>query len=213
MDHKASKGYDSAIGDKANTRLAKRLQALITDSQALAKHLGCSIQAVNQYKQGTAFPKVGNLIKIADYYNISVDYLFGITDTKTRNTDVQAVVEYTGLSEDSVKRLHELKGMGITETLGVLDFLIEDEREPMVENGRIVRSIINLLRFFLEYDGNMLPPKQVDVHGYICDYTRTDGFMSSKSILLDNRILENSVLDEIKQRLIARKGAKNNGKR
>ena len=207
MGRNESKGYDSAIGEKANTKLARTLQSLITDSQALAKHLGCSIQAVNQYKQGTAFPKVENLIKIADYYDISVDYLFGITGTKNRNTQIQAICEYTGLSEENVAFLNKMKSFDIVRIANVINFVLDDAR---LGDGN-TRPVVTLLNYFLEYRGDHTIPKQVDTHGRITDYVAT-GFMSSDSILIDRRIIENAVLDELKQRLIDLKGEKDNGK-
>lgn len=119
--------YDSNIADKANTILTKRLRDLITDTSKLREHLGCSAQAINQFKQGTAFPKTENLIKIADFYDVSVDYLLGITDTKSRNTTIQAICEYTGLSETAVIKLH----------------LWKDVNDRHCGWGQIISSIIN----------------------------------------------------------------------
>ena len=205
-----AKVYDSNIGEKANTSLAQRLQTLITNTQELAKYLGCSIQAVNQYKQGTAYPKVENLIKIADFYDISVDYLFGITEAPNRDTTVQAVCEYTGLSERSIQRLNSLKNQDDKEAVQVIDMLLDDEQEPLLENGRVSRSLINLIHFFVEYSGHEMPTKKVDVHGNITDYSQSR-FVRSDAILLDDSIIENAILEELKHKLKARKGAGTNG--
>lgn len=93
---------NSSVAEKANTALATNLRKLVTDTGALAKYLGCTPQSVNQFKQGTAYPKIENLIKIAEYYNVSVDYLLGIATIPNRDTTVQAVGEYTQLSEKAV---------------------------------------------------------------------------------------------------------------
>ena len=103
--------YDSQIAEKANTPLARWLQDRATNPKALAEYLGVSVQAVNQYKQGTAYPKTENLIKIAEYFQISVDYLLGVTSVPNRDTTIQAVCDYTGLSESAVKELKALSDM------------------------------------------------------------------------------------------------------
>lgn len=103
MARKTSKSSD--VAELANKAIAKRLRELVTDTTVLAKHLDCSIQAINQYKQGTSQPKIENIIKIAEFYNVSVDYLFGITETKNRDTTIQAVCEETGLSEQAVQNV------------------------------------------------------------------------------------------------------------
>ena len=85
--------------------LAQRLSELVDNPRGLANHLGCSVQAVNQYKLGTAYPKTENLIKIAQYYNVSIDYLIGLTDVKSPDASIRAISEATGLSERSLNIL------------------------------------------------------------------------------------------------------------
>lgn len=46
------------------------------------------------------------LLYLADFYEVSADYLLGRVDIKTPETDVRAICEYTGLSESAVENLH-----------------------------------------------------------------------------------------------------------
>ena len=46
----------------------------------IAKDTGISQGLMNEYKNGVKLPTIQNLIKIADYLNVSVDYLLGRTD-------------------------------------------------------------------------------------------------------------------------------------
>lgn len=87
---------------------SKRLCELVPNSDAtkeLAAYLGCSVQAVNQYKQGTAFPKTENLIKMSDYFDVSVDYLLGRSVVKSRDENIQIAQFTTGLSERAISAL------------------------------------------------------------------------------------------------------------
>ena len=97
------------VFDKANTTFAKNLREMIPGKKVgeLAKYLGCTPQAINQYKQGTAFPKTENLIKIAEYLGVSMDYLLGLSNVSSLDPDVKMVCQYTGLSESSVLALRE----------------------------------------------------------------------------------------------------------
>lgn len=45
----------------------------------LAAHLKVSIGTVSNYEQGIHAPDLDTLVKIADYYDVSVDYLLGRT--------------------------------------------------------------------------------------------------------------------------------------
>jgi transcriptional regulator with XRE-family HTH domain len=46
----------------------------------LAKDTGISQGLMGEYKNGVKLPTIINLIKIADYFDVSVDYLLGRTD-------------------------------------------------------------------------------------------------------------------------------------
>ena len=99
------------VFNKANTSFAKRLRELIPSERVeeLKEYLHCTPQAINQYKQGTAFPKTENLIKIAEFLGVSMDYLLGFSSVSSLDPDVKAVCQYTGLSEKNVQLLHENK--------------------------------------------------------------------------------------------------------
>ena len=51
-------------------------------------------------------PDIIKLMDIAQYFGVSTDYLLGLSDTKSPNASAKAAVEYTGLSEEAVERLH-----------------------------------------------------------------------------------------------------------
>ena len=96
--------------DGYNNPFPKRLRELMTGSgttqDALAEKIKKTRQTVSQYTNGVSEPGYDTLIKIADFFDVSIDYLLGRTLTKTADTTKQAVMEYTGLSEVNVNSLH-----------------------------------------------------------------------------------------------------------
>ena len=50
-----------------------------------AEYLGTSEQAYQKYEYGTNEPSAIKLIKIAEYFNVSIDYLVGRTDNPEVN--------------------------------------------------------------------------------------------------------------------------------
>lgn len=48
---------------------------------AVAKILGCTQQTYSRYESGEITIDIYNLIKLADFYGTSCDYLLGLTDT------------------------------------------------------------------------------------------------------------------------------------
>jgi len=58
--------------------LGERLQSLRTGTQAeIAKKFGISSQAYSRWEIGDRNPDPEELVKLADYYSVSVDWLLG----------------------------------------------------------------------------------------------------------------------------------------
>lgn len=86
------------------------LRSLMVDyritQQALADHLEKSRQAICCYCDGSSSPDWETLVKIARFFSVSTDYLVGETTTKSPNTEIQAICQFTGLSETAIMNLH-----------------------------------------------------------------------------------------------------------
>lgn len=48
---------------------------------ALAKEIGISSRIYQEYEYGKSEPKMSNLVSIANFFGVSMDYLSGRTDT------------------------------------------------------------------------------------------------------------------------------------
>jgi len=88
------------------TRLRIALAEGNISQKVLADFLGIKRQTVSQYCLGQSAPDFKTLCKIADYFELSSDYLLGRTDVKTTETTLRSVCDYTGLSEKTVENLH-----------------------------------------------------------------------------------------------------------
>ena len=100
---------------------SQRLLSLILGSfknlNVIAEEMGITRQSLAQYRDGNNIPDALTLAKIADYFNVSADYLLGRTDVKSMNLDVKAISDKTGLSESSAETLLQEKSLLETETL------------------------------------------------------------------------------------------------
>ncbi len=69
-----------------------------------------SRQAVAYYCDGKSSPDWETLVLIARFFNCSVDYLVDpFHKPRSIDTDIKMICEYTGLSEEAVANLHDLK--------------------------------------------------------------------------------------------------------
>lgn len=68
----------------------------------LGKYLGVSGSAVGYYTVGQSAPSLEKVVKIAEYFDVSTDYLLTGTEIKSKDKDKVFIGEYTGLSEESI---------------------------------------------------------------------------------------------------------------
>jgi len=60
-------------------RIEKRLK-----QQDVASALGLSLAGYRCYEQGRAYPEVAKLCKLADFFDVNIDYLLGRCETRQR---------------------------------------------------------------------------------------------------------------------------------
>lgn len=96
--------------------------------QELSRLIGTSKSTIGLYETGETFPNAENIKKLAEHFNVSSDYLLGLTDVPTTDTTIQAICNRTGLSDDFVSYLETHK-----------DYAPQIERlsKMMIENGFI----------------------------------------------------------------------------
>jgi len=74
------------------------------NQKELAELLGISQTMVSALKKGKVqSPGADILFNIAKHFNVSADYLLGLSDVPSVDTDLKAVCDYTGLSQEALE--------------------------------------------------------------------------------------------------------------
>lgn len=85
---------------------AGRLRNLIEEKGISQKQLAAETQiaesSISKYLSCDAEPKLVPLANIAKYFDVSVDYLLGISNCKQYQEDMQAVSKFTGLTDEAL---------------------------------------------------------------------------------------------------------------
>ena len=116
-----------------------KLRAEAAESQQdLADALGVKRETVKFWESGDRQIKAADVAQLARHYNVSADYLLGLTDTRSADLDIKTICRYTHLSEAAVASLNtepligqELSavisdnGFRIAGALGILGEVIE----------------------------------------------------------------------------------------
>lgn len=77
-------------------RSEKGLSLRDTEKELKAKGINIDFTSISKYERGEREPSVSDAGKLADYYNVSVDYLVGTTDDRM---PARLLAYYKALSE------------------------------------------------------------------------------------------------------------------
>lgn len=169
---KKSKGRPKKEKDY-NSPFAERLRTLAGDrsNQEIADGIGVARQTVGQFMLGNTTPDIETLGKLADYFNVSTDYLLCKSDIKTANTDLKAICLYTGLSEEAVSALHDYSHNKLP--LGADDLYFD-----------MISKILSTWFFYDEVIGNIVTLNETEIN-----FTPTEEEQKeAKELLSDEKI-------------------------
>lgn len=95
-----------------NNAFSNRLKTLMAEQNlkqdSLAKSIGISRQAIAQYLESTTQPKADKIYTLAKYFNVSTDYLLGLTENTSTNISEIGISNKTGFSTSTVKNILNL---------------------------------------------------------------------------------------------------------
>lgn len=145
-------------------RFAQRLKTLRKErgitQQQLADGVGISKGGLSYYENSGRTPDISILERFADFFGVTTDYLLGRTNAQTQKAKLQAVCNYTGLSDKSIELLSDLKENSPAQ-LRVINFLLEQAAEDMDivydlddDTDKYYGSILNaVVRYLSRYNG------------------------------------------------------------
>lgn len=113
-----------AIVDIFAQKLIKLRESKKMTQFQLAKELGITRQSLSLYEIGERTINIDLLYDIAKYFNVSADYLIGLSDVASLDTDVQAVCQYTGVNDAGIGIIKNAATTGKNVLL-------------MIENGKV----------------------------------------------------------------------------
>lgn len=157
-------------------------------------------QTLGRYENGERLPNAEILCDIAEYYDCSVDYLLGRSDTKSPDIIIDAAHRQTGLSEEAINILSKC------EYKNTLDYIIRSNEFSEIVRLICIASCFRELMHFSDQDKLTLKKEiesNKDLHSlsaYIILGLPDDGLSSSYKTRineLSNKLFDNLISEKL----------------
>ena len=136
------------INDDFGNRLKEIIEARKRKTgeslRAVAKDLDVSLGVLSDWQNGNKTPRGDSIVKLARYFDVSADYLLGLTDAQTVDTDLRAVADYTGLSEKAILALKN------PEMFECYDKGQKKILSDMISDETCLHHVVNSIYFYLK---------------------------------------------------------------
>lgn len=142
---KTKKSFD--YKDPFPVRFRKLIEKKSTTLDSLAAEFHTTRQTVSNWQNGATVPDAISICEIAKFFGVTTDYLLGLTDVKTVETDLRAVSEYTGLSEDALRTLQD-HYLSNTIEWGKLR---RDVLNQFLADTKLIKEILNFFVLFRRF--------------------------------------------------------------
>lgn len=176
----------------------------------LADNIGISRQVISQYCNGDTSPNVERLKTIAEFFNVSSDFLIGLISIPSKNMEDKDIHEKTGLSDNSIKilsknnygkhgkGLFKYKDWEFPPVIKSLNMIIEEMNSP--------DSFLNLFTDYRNYKPDYEKKRFYTLHqdsGEITKTDNTDGMINIDPNLISFNadVIDNIFLMAIQDRL------------
>ena len=133
------------IGRIVKKLIGELMKETGTSQETLANYIGVTRQSVGYYAQGQSSPDWKGLVKIAEFFNVSLDYLMTDYEIKSESHGVRYVCEVTGLSEDSINNVFNIRNIAEMSGNKVLDLETENIGEAYAEGIKNEVSMFEVL--------------------------------------------------------------------
>lgn len=121
---------ETTINKALGQRIGKLRAVNDETQQELSDAIGVSREIIAHWENGDRQIKADAIYKLAKHFNVTADYLLGISKNSSINEDEQIAAQTTGLSTETIKVLHHLNRKqleGIEEYVSFLLYISKSE--------------------------------------------------------------------------------------
>ena len=132
------------FGNRLREIIEKRKKETGQNLRAVAKDLDVSLGVLSDWQNGNKTPRGDSIAKLSKYFGVSADYLLGLTEAQTVDTDLSAVADYTGLTENAILALKD------SEMFECYDRSQKKILSDMLSDESCLHQIVNSIYLYLK---------------------------------------------------------------
>lgn len=106
----------------------------------LAEDLGVTINTISNWETGRQMPATDMMIRIADYFNVSADYLVGLTDNK-ESVLITQIARGSGMTTTEIPLENAIKFAELTETCVIFKEYGKEKKKIKISPDQIDLAI------------------------------------------------------------------------
>lgn len=95
------------VGKVFGERLLKLREERKETQEQLAKAVNITRQSLSRYETNERTPNIELIYSIAQHYDVSADYLLGLSEVTSLDNRIQAACEVTGLNSAAMDKMNE----------------------------------------------------------------------------------------------------------
>ena len=96
------------LRELADRYIALREDAGYKTQRSFAAAIGINYKTIDSHENGRRPMSHETLVKYADFFGVSTDYLLGRTDVKSSNTEIKDICKKLDLSEEAISTICNL---------------------------------------------------------------------------------------------------------
>ena len=194
---------DKKVKDAFQTSLEDLMAVNPMNQSDIAKAIGISSGSLSGYYNAKKEAGICNLVRIADYFNVSTDYLLGRTDVSSTDENIKISCNTTGLDENAVDLLRDF----FKEKLNNCSLTLLDMVNILLTNNSLIGLFTLWLKSLIEIYDFQKQIKAVPIEELYMD-SANDKSMASEYVAVKST---GYICDRLRQ-LSADDWEKNNGK-
>lgn len=175
--------------------------------EELSSALDIDRGTIAKYETQKRIPSYEHLTSFAEFFDVSTDYLLGITKNKTPDPEISMICEYTGLSDSAVQALNMIKGSDLSRDISImLDEMGECVHASVYTDYPDIGIDISLLQkislYFNTFNTDDNQRLYISKSGKIINSASTDKEYTEKLSLQDCIAIRGVTIDEIITRIM-----------